>query len=233
MTQKTCNVLIGGEAGQGLVTVGQILAKGLVRSGYAICVTQSYQSRIRGGHNTFAIRAGVNAVKAPQEAVDLLVALDADTVHIHKDEVSPEGLIIIDEALAQTGAGVLPIPFKTLASDQYTNIVALGVIAALLGLDQGIVAQTVVDFFGKGHPDAVQENQRVLGASYRWAVEQHVAFTQLPPAGQSGAAIDDERERGHCPGCRDGRVKILLLLSHDPLDLHRPGPGRVGEGDWA
>jgi 2-oxoglutarate ferredoxin oxidoreductase subunit alpha len=181
MTQKTCNILIGGEAGQGLVTVGQILAKGLVRSGYAICVTQSYQSRIRGGHNTFAIRAGVNGVEAPQEAVDLLVALDADTVHIHKDEVSSKGLIIIDEALARTEDGVFPIPFKTLASDQYTNIVALGVIAALLGLDQGICSQAAADFFGKGHRDVVQENQRALEASYRWGIEQAAAFEKLLP----------------------------------------------------
>ena len=159
-----------------------------MRGGYAICVTQSYQSRIRGGHNTFAIRAGVDAVKAPQEAVDLLVALDAATVQIHKHEVSPHGLIIIDEALAQTGDGVFPIPFKTLASDQYTNIVALGVIAALLGLDQGIYAQAAADFFGRGHRDVIQENQRVLEASYRWCIERAVAFEKLPPPFQPALA---------------------------------------------
>ncbi|OGP94913.1 MAG: pyruvate ferredoxin oxidoreductase [Deltaproteobacteria bacterium RBG_16_54_18] len=184
MMQKTCNILIGGEAGQGLVTVGQILAKGLVRSGYAICVTQSYQSRIRGGHNTFAIRAGVDPIKAPQEAVDLLVALDADTVQIHKKELLPHGLIIIDEALARTGDGVFPIPFTKLAPDQYTNIVDLGVIAALLGLDQGICAQAVADFFGKGHRDVIQENQRALEAAYRWGIEQAAAFEKLPPLSQ-------------------------------------------------
>jgi 2-oxoglutarate ferredoxin oxidoreductase subunit alpha len=178
--QKTCNILIGGEAGQGLVTVGQILAKGLVRSGYAICVTQSYQSRIRGGHNTFAIRAGVDAVKAPQESVDLLVALDAETVSLHRTNLSDRGLVMLDEALAKPHDGTFAIPFKTLASDQYTNIVALGVIVALLGLDQGICAQAAADFFGKAHRDAVKENKQVLGESYRWAVEQRVAFEQLP-----------------------------------------------------
>lgn len=58
MKNGTLNILIGGEAGQGLVTVGQLLAKSLVRSGYFILVTQSYQSRIRGGHNIFAICVG-------------------------------------------------------------------------------------------------------------------------------------------------------------------------------
>ncbi len=72
-TRPILNILIGGEAGQGLVTIGQILAKSLVRSGYSIVVTQSYQSRIRGGHNTFSIRVGSGEVIAPQESVDRLM----------------------------------------------------------------------------------------------------------------------------------------------------------------
>ena len=66
MKDSTLNILIGGEAGQGLVTLGQLLAKSLVRSGYFILVTQSYQSRIRGGHNTFAICVGKDTDKTEQ-----------------------------------------------------------------------------------------------------------------------------------------------------------------------
>ena len=93
MKDNTLNILIGGEAGQGLVTLGYLLAKSLVRSGYSIVVTQSYQSRIRGGHNTFAIRVSVDEVIAPKESVDLLVALDADTVSVHRKDLSADGLI--------------------------------------------------------------------------------------------------------------------------------------------
>jgi len=49
-TDNTRTVLIGGEAGQGLVTVGQLLTQALVRAGWRVCVTQGYQSRVRGGH---------------------------------------------------------------------------------------------------------------------------------------------------------------------------------------
>jgi len=179
--KRIMNILIGGEAGQGLVTLGQILAKGLVRSGYSICVTQDYQSRIRGGHNTFAIRVGVDAVHAPQETVDLLVALNGETVGLHRDQVSGGGFIVIDEALHIQGNGTLTVPFSQLAADQYTNIAALGVCSAFLGLDEGVVVQTAIDFFGKAHRDVVEENRQVLGESYRWAVGQAVAFAKLPP----------------------------------------------------
>jgi 2-oxoglutarate ferredoxin oxidoreductase subunit alpha len=183
--RRVLNILIGGEAGQGLVTVGQILAKGLVRSGYRICVTQDYQSRIRGGHNTFAIRVGVDEVKAPQEAVDVLIALTAETVGLHKDQVSEGGLIVIDEALDIKGNDTLTVPFSQLATDQYTNIAALGVCSALLGLDEEIVAQAVADFFGKAHRDVIEQNKRVLKESYRWAAGQSVIFAQLPPTAKS------------------------------------------------
>ena len=84
MESDTFNILFGGEAGQGLVTVGQLLAKSLVRSGYSVLVTQSYESRIRGGHNTFAIRVGTAEVSAPQETIDLLVAFDKATAEIRR-----------------------------------------------------------------------------------------------------------------------------------------------------
>jgi 2-oxoglutarate ferredoxin oxidoreductase subunit alpha len=177
--KKTFNILIGGEAGQGLVTVGQILAKTLVRSGYFICVTQDYQSRIRGGHNTFAIGVGVDKVRAPQEAIDLLVALNAETAGLHKKDLTPHGVIVIDEAFAITDDAAVRVPFKTLASDRYTNIVALGVIAALLGLDDQMVVQTMTDFFGEGDRDAAEKNRRALGDAYRWAAGRAVAFERL------------------------------------------------------
>src|SRR5512139_2564858 len=100
MVERDLNILIGGEAGQGLVTVGEILAKSLVRSGYSIVVTQSYQSRIRGGHNTFSIRLGIEEILAPQESIDFLVALNAETISLHKEDLLPQGLIIADETFA-------------------------------------------------------------------------------------------------------------------------------------
>ena len=88
---------------------------------------------------------------------------------------------IFDEALETTDYNTVKVPFKKLSSDQYTNIAALGVVSALLGLDEGAVAQTVVDFFGKAHQEAAEENRRVLEESYRWAVGEGVGFERLPP----------------------------------------------------
>jgi 2-oxoglutarate ferredoxin oxidoreductase subunit alpha len=52
-TAYDLNILIGGEAGQGMQTLGQLLAATLLKTGFYAATLQSYQSRIRGGHNFF------------------------------------------------------------------------------------------------------------------------------------------------------------------------------------
>src|SRR5512133_2492820 len=108
MTQNTLQIVIGGEAGQGLVTTGEALARMLIRSGYHIVVTQDYMSRIRGGHNTFAIRASTTPVYAPQETVDVLIALDEVTAPLHRPAVSQKGgVVILSAASSEPSPGSL------------------------------------------------------------------------------------------------------------------------------
>jgi len=179
-TANALNIVIGGEAGQGLVTVGQLLAKSLARSGYSILVTQAYQSRIRGGHNTFAIRAGVDDVMAPQEAIDLLVAFTAETVHLHREELSARGLILADARFKISDDACLNVPFEELAAERYINTAALGVLAQILGIDQGVANQAVQDLLGKVHPDIAQENKKALEAGFSWGKARTVSALHLP-----------------------------------------------------
>jgi 2-oxoglutarate ferredoxin oxidoreductase subunit alpha len=49
--------MIGGEAGQGVQSAGFILAKTFSRAGFHVFADQDYESRVRGGHNFYRIRA--------------------------------------------------------------------------------------------------------------------------------------------------------------------------------
>lgn len=180
MGDNTLNILIGGSAGQGLVTLGQLLAKSLVRAGYSILVTQSYQSRIRGGHNTFAIRAGAEKIIAPREPVDVLVALDSDTVTLHQRDLSSDGLIVLDATLVADSDFILKVPFKELAQSKFSNIVALGVVGFLAGLSEGIMAKALDDFFGKKKVSVALENKRVLASAITWAAKHTKSGFKLP-----------------------------------------------------
>jgi len=176
----TLNIVIGGEAGQGLVTVGELLSKSLVRSGYSICVTQIYQSRIRGGHNTFNIRVGTDEVGAPQEKINLLVALNRETVELHKNELVEGGLAVVDE---KNGAGCdicLKVPYRQFSSPRTMNVAALGVAGCLLGLDEHVITQIVDQAFGKKHPEAAEENRRALTEAFIWTSDKSSIFEKLP-----------------------------------------------------
>ncbi|OGP52008.1 MAG: pyruvate ferredoxin oxidoreductase [Deltaproteobacteria bacterium RBG_13_43_22] len=181
MVSNSINIVIGGEAGQGLVTIGQLLAKGLVRNGYFIAVTQGYQSRIRGGHNTFAIRTGTDPILAPQESIDLLIALDEQTVSLHQPELSRGGLMVVDRDWKVKGPACLEVPFKELAAEKFVNILALGVIGALLGLPEEGLVSAVEDFFGHKAPSSSEENHRALKTAYQWTEGRTTVFPKLPP----------------------------------------------------
>ena len=181
MEKTELNVLIGGEAGQGLVTIGELLAKSLVRSGYHVVVSQSYQSRIRGGHNTYTIRASAEEIAAPREGVDLLVALNAETVALHERELSAGGLNIVDKAFEITSNNCLQVPFEELGEKKFSNVVALGAVSLLLGLELEVVAKALDDAFGKKAPELAEKNMQILQDSYKWCGQQEANFSTLAP----------------------------------------------------
>lgn len=181
MALKECNILLGGEAGQGLVTVGSLLSKAFVRQGYHIVVTQSYESRIRGGHNTFAIRVSTEEISAPSESPHLLVALNKETISIHKNGLAKNALIVGDASYNMDDSGCVAIPYKELSSGKSANVVALGVVAKILGLDKNAVAEAVEAQFGKKDPKIAEENELALKKAYDWAEAQKIKFDALEP----------------------------------------------------
>lgn len=168
MPKNVLNIMIGGEAGQGLVTLSQILTRAIVRAGYHIIVAQSYHSRIRGGHNTYALRVSSEKIQAPREGIDVLVALNRETVDLHSKELQSDGVVILDVALGLDDASHVPVPFKALASDKYWNVVALGVVSEILGLEENIVTTAANDFFSLHASGSADDSLKSLSAGLDW-----------------------------------------------------------------
>jgi 2-oxoglutarate ferredoxin oxidoreductase subunit alpha len=143
-------------------------------------VTQSYESRIRGGHNTYAIRVGAGEVVAPKEPFDLLVAFNEETVTLHSDELTDEGLVVSDKAFELDKDNLLQVPFEELAEARYFNVVAFGVVGCLLGLDEQLMAGAVDGLFGKKKPEMAEANRAALSASVAWAEEKAISKYALP-----------------------------------------------------
>jgi len=101
------SILIGGKAGDGIRQAGQTLAKLLNRLGYRIFFYDDYPSLIRGGHNFSIIRASKKKIQAHNETVDLIIALNQDTVEKHKHRLNANGIILYDsEKVEAQGVGI-------------------------------------------------------------------------------------------------------------------------------
>jgi 2-oxoglutarate ferredoxin oxidoreductase subunit alpha len=87
------NFMVGGEAGQGVQSVGFLLAKAFARGGYHVFADQDYESRIRGGHNFFRVRVKDSRVDAIAEPVDMLIALNKETIDLHRAELAKGGIL--------------------------------------------------------------------------------------------------------------------------------------------
>jgi 2-oxoglutarate ferredoxin oxidoreductase subunit alpha len=120
---------------------------------------------------------------APKEDVDFLVAFNAETVNLHRDELTPDGLVVLDSTIDLEDNYLLKVPFKELAEDRFANVAALGVVGCLLGLDEGVMARAVDDFFGNKKAKMAEGNRAALTAAVAWATKQAAsspALTQVP-----------------------------------------------------
>jgi 2-oxoglutarate ferredoxin oxidoreductase subunit alpha len=172
-------IKIGGEAGQGIQTIGETLGRVFARSGYHVFTNQDYESRVRGGHNFYQIRFSDRPVMAPKAAADIIVALDKESITLHEQELTQRGQIIYDaETLKEKHdkPAFLDIPFVKLATEQggdkiMANTVATGAVLGMLGMKLDILLGIVADTFRKKGEEVVTANRNAALAGYDYAVK--------------------------------------------------------------
>ncbi|MBF0233876.1 MAG: 2-oxoacid:acceptor oxidoreductase family protein [Desulfamplus sp.] len=103
-------IKIGGSAGQGIQTIGNLFARACLDAGFYIMGINDFESRVRGGHSFFQMRVSDKPIQAPHHWVDLLIALNKITgrwmgwlswrnrLILHKQAVSIEFSTIAKEA---------------------------------------------------------------------------------------------------------------------------------------
>lgn len=145
-------VKIGGEAGQGIQTVGQLLAISCQQAGLYVFAINDFESRIRGGHSFFQVRISDRQVRAPSHRVNMLICLDRRTLELHRNEVVPAGIIMMAAKDAGDEQDVLSIPVFSLAEKAggsiTANTVAAGACLALLGAPLELFLEIIEKQFG-------------------------------------------------------------------------------------
>ncbi|MDP3879453.1 MAG: 2-oxoacid:acceptor oxidoreductase subunit alpha [Dehalococcoidales bacterium] len=169
------NFIVGGEAGQGVQSVGFLLAKTLARGGYYVFADQDYESRIRGGHNFFRVRARDTEVSAIAEPVNILLTLNKESIDLHRDELAPGGVIIFDgEQIKDAGdsSNLFSVPLERLAEEKaggklMSNTVSLGAALGLVKYDFEVLSKVLQEHFGS--EKIGKDNVKAARAGYEYA----------------------------------------------------------------
>lgn len=175
---------IGGEAGFGIMTTGVMFSKLATRHGLHIFDYIEYPSLIRGGHNVYEVCLDDEEVFSQEKGVDLLFALNQETIDLHKGEMKPGGLLAYDAENTKADETELknkqvilyPIPYIRLTREAgalkvMENNVALGASAALLGMELEILNQLIADTFASKGEKIITPNQAAAKIGYEYVLK--------------------------------------------------------------
>ena len=131
------NVLIGGAAGQGIETTAAVLEKVLKKSGYHVFTVRDFMSRVRGGHNFTLIRFGTENIQSHSYKLDGIIALNDETVELHKDQLQENGFILCDSSLTASNAKMIKLDMTAMAqalgNPRVAGSIAVGAVLRLFG----------------------------------------------------------------------------------------------------
>src|SRR6516164_1601291 len=125
--EYTFVVSIGGAAGQGVATPGNIFARILARRGLHLIAYNAYQSIIRGGHTFLTIRTGVDRITSFGDKIDLLIPLNQDTMDRHLGLLNSGSAAVyngesIKPGSAAEGVRLCPIPVSELTHNSHRKV---------------------------------------------------------------------------------------------------------------
>ena len=146
LMRDSVSVALAGSGGAGVMTAGNMLLEAAAIAGYYGLMTRTSGPQIRGGEAAAMLRIATSPTDAQQDCCDVLCAIDWQNVGRFAAEI-PLGagsLLAGDpvhgeppEVFLKSGARYLPLPLKTLVAQipgAWPNMVALGMLAALIGL---------------------------------------------------------------------------------------------------
>jgi 2-oxoglutarate ferredoxin oxidoreductase subunit alpha len=183
-------IAIGGAAGQGIATPGNILARICARRGLQFFSYNSYQSIIHGGHIFLTTRISTEPVTSHGDKIDLLICLNQDTMDRHVQHVAPGGTAIFNSDTIKPGEvpeglQLCPMPVKELSNNSRNrlvqNTVALSVILNLLSLEFELLEEILTLQFKRKGQAVIDENVDVARAAYEYAEEHFVPFSNPLP----------------------------------------------------
>ncbi len=232
------SLALAGSGGAGVMTAGNMLLEAAAQAGYYGLMTRTSGPQIRGGEAAAMLRVSTFAGDGQDDAFHVLAAIDWQNVTRFAAELplGPGSLVVGDPAQGEPpeiflrgGARYAPLPLKKLAGEVaggWPNMVALGVLAALLGLPQAALEAAVRKSIKRGLEAGLAAAR--LGMAQAAALPQY--SLAAPPAGAPRWLITGNEAAGY--GALRGGVRFVAAYPITPatelLEYLAPALAQVG-----
>jgi 2-oxoglutarate/2-oxoacid ferredoxin oxidoreductase subunit alpha len=196
--KQTFTIGIGGAAGQGVATPGDIFAKIFSRRGLHLNAYNAYQSIIRGGHTFLTIRTGPERVTNMGDRLDLLIPLNQDAMDRHLGLLHSGAACIynadtIKPGIAAEGAALCPLPVSKLTditrNKVAQNTLAVGAGLNMMGIGFQALEEVLTEQFKKKGAAMVAENVDIARAGYDYAAASFKPFSWPLPMTNNRYAV--------------------------------------------
>ena len=184
-TKNNLSWKIAGEAGFGIKSAGMMFGKIFMRTGYEIFDYTEYPSLVRGGHNVFQLMVDVRPVNSVTKNVDVLVALNQNTITENLSDLCKDGVLVYDSDVIKVSAPKLKqnhvhgigIPLSTIAKDAggelMRNVVAIGATLALVGQSLTVANKVIRETFKHKGVKVVNNNIKALKAGFEYVKQNY------------------------------------------------------------
>ena len=195
---RTFAVSIGGAAGQGVATPGDIFAQIFARRGLHVNAYNAYQSIIRGGHTLLTIRTGLGEVTNFGDRIDLLIPLNQDTIDRHLHLMRPGSTVVyngdtIKPKDRSEGVQLCALPVNELSKGSRSkveqNTLALAASLSMMGVGFQPLEEVLTQQFKKKGDAVVAENLRIARAGYDYATANFKPFADPLPMTEARYAV--------------------------------------------
>lgn len=195
-------ILIGGEAGQGVAKAATILGKAFVREGFHVFNYRDYPSLIKGGHNFNVLRVSTEPVFSHEfEGHDVVIALDEKTVKKHAGEMEKDAVVLAPSRVSadnKLAVNTEDIIRELDAPKIMENIVLISAAWKYLGMPFDSMERTILEEL-KNNETAVMaakrgyeelETGKVMGAAPEKRARYFITGSQAVALGAVAAGID-------------------------------------------
>ena len=147
------SVLVGGRAGDGINSAGLLVSHLFNRMGYSTYMYFDYPSLIKGGHNFTITRAADHPVGGLRERCDIILALNQDSIDLHRDLMDDTTVVIYDSnRAAAEGQGV---PVQDILKEEQApgvmgNSCIIGAFCGAAGIPFGVLEEVLRRQIPKG-----------------------------------------------------------------------------------